>query len=505
MNKLRKLMVLSVCIVLAVVLVCSFIIFLILRDDAKEGSLRGESDTAELLWYMDVSGVRDAEEWSASGIFEEIYRESGIKPQIMIPDKNKSEKLDLMIASNNLPDIMMLDLNNADITKLIRLKKLLPIDELINSYVPEFKNRIDAGLWRDSTYDDGKLYGLPGDYIPEEILENRQYMGEYTYNVKKDIYEELGSPDMSTPDNFEAALRLFRNKYPYIQGRPSVPLSLFSSSENQAEIIERSFGIKEFFEDKDENLYIKYKDPDYINVIKFLNGLYRNKLLDPLAFIKKQEQLSDDFAAGRIFAIPMKYTSLENIAGTGPDDRQQSEYIAAEPMKAAEDVTFPGKCRYGTSFTMIPATGKLSEQAIDFIYLLWKKEEQQNKNGSTLKPMLRAFPSLYTPLEAQTGILDGNFLAAQKMADKYVDISNKYMENLNPDYGLPIGRIKSKLEDIVQKDFPLAIMAESENSSIVIFRGMLQRLEQAGLKKLEHYWTQRNMLNNSKSRYEYLE
>ena len=508
-NKFNKFIALPVCIALAaIILLCSIAA---VRFFNRNGSMSNAAkitdsgDPAAISWYIDSYHMPEGGQRQEQRQLENILAGTGLKPEITIPDKNKNEKFDLMIASNNLPDMITLNLEDVNISKLIRLKKLYPMDDLIRSHEPGFMKQLDAGLLRDTTYDDGKLYGLPGDYIPDSLLASGKNMGEYTYNVRKDIYIRLGSPDMSTPESFARALELFKTRYPVIEGKPSIPVSLFSGDMDQLTIVEASFGVKEFYADRNENLYIKFKDPGYTEIVRFLNNLYREGLLDPLAFIKKQQQLGEDVAAGRVFAMPGKYSSLKAMAQTGVGSENGTgnrfEYIAIEPMRAVPGAAFPGECRYGTTFTMVTSVSQKGDKAVRLIRVLWDMEEQENSGGKTLKSIFPAFPSMFYPLEYSRALLEPDSLAARKMADKYADTSNTYMKNMDPDYGLPIGLIKSKLEDIVQKDFPIAIMAESEDSANVIFRGMLQKMEQAGLKKLEHYWTERNKLNHSENKF----
>ncbi|MFD1907495.1 hypothetical protein ACFSQ7_31415 [Paenibacillus rhizoplanae] len=37
-----------------------------------------------------------------------------------------------------------------------------------------------------------------------------------TFLVRKDLYEEMGEPDLSTPEGFLGALQLLKDKYPRV-------------------------------------------------------------------------------------------------------------------------------------------------------------------------------------------------------------------------------------------------------------------------------------------------
>ncbi|MFD2877347.1 hypothetical protein ACFTAO_17130 [Paenibacillus rhizoplanae] len=44
-----------------------------------------------------------------------------------------------------------------------------------------------------------------------------------TFLVRKDLYEEMGEPDLSTPEGFLGALQLLKDKYPEYKGQPISP------------------------------------------------------------------------------------------------------------------------------------------------------------------------------------------------------------------------------------------------------------------------------------------
>lgn len=495
----------------------------------KAENAAGARERVGLEWYVDSSRVTMEKEWSQYPVLREISDRTGVEPQIEIPVKNKAEKLDLMIASGRFPDLLTLDADNVYINELVRMKKIKPLDELIAQYVPAFEGEIDGQLRRDMLYD-GLMYGLPGSYIPREMYVGKDGMGLSTYNVRRDVYLELGAPPMDTPERFTAALRLFRQKYPVIGGKPSVPFSLFGIGDDQLTVLERSFGIKEYYEDG-KKLVSKYKDPAYIRLVKFLNGLYEEGLMDPLAFIKKGEQIRDDLEQGRIFCIPAKYETLRELTRSPPAGKGK-EFTAVEPMKAVPDVSFPGRNRYGTTFTMIPAASQKQEETVRFLRYLWGEDanllmnfghEGQDysirngeivRSGQVVRRLsadrkgfeqetgIGVFPVLFYPYadNAYTADMQWDDGAGRQMADRYFDGSETYFEGMNPDYGLPIGRLQSKLEDIIRRDFPMAIMAESEDNAVATFNSMLLKMEQSGLDKLEQYWSVQYRINRTRLR-----
>ena len=66
------------------------------------------------------------------------------------------------------------------------------------------------------TQEDGHVYGYPNaSFTPEDYVKYKgKIVSNETFLVRKDIYEALGKPDMTTPEGFLKALRAAKKKFP---------------------------------------------------------------------------------------------------------------------------------------------------------------------------------------------------------------------------------------------------------------------------------------------------
>lgn len=502
---------------------------------ASPGSSVGESswkigDNINLDWYLNFSWWNHNKKWNEYPVLKEISDTTGVTPVWSIPTGDGTEKVNLMIATNALPDLVTMDQNDPSVQKLISQGLVYSYDELIEQYAPELKNEIPTDVWNFSRADDGKLYGLPSFFLPQWQFDEKYGVGANAYNVRKDIYEELGKPDMTTPDGLYNALKAFKEKYPTIGGKASIPMTLYENA-SYTFMIERSFGLESYYVNGDQVMH-SFKDPRYLDVVKYLNRLAREKLLDPEMYIKKVDQINEDLAAGRVFSAPHNNVNLVNSVNASLEQTKPgSGFIAVEPMKNQGEVKFPGYNRLGWTTTMVTKQAKDPAAAIKFIRYMWSKEgnllanyghEGADRDYTVTDGTLDQTPQVLerTAKDAlkwqeETGIFVNTFFhypyyriawpettEDQKnnriMADKYGFDNTIMTYKMSPDPTSAEGIINTQVSEIAKNEFSRVVLADSEEKAIANFNELVAKMDKAGLPKLEQYWTDRYKLNAEK-------
>lgn len=118
-----------------------------------------------------------------------------------------AQKLNTMIVSGNLPDVIVLD-RGKDVERLQQAGKLVALDPFLEKY-PEYARTVGEKTLNMLRSADGKLYQLPNWFINGE-----NGNGNAGYLVEKKIYKALGSPALETWEDLEAYLKLVKEKYP---------------------------------------------------------------------------------------------------------------------------------------------------------------------------------------------------------------------------------------------------------------------------------------------------
>lgn len=338
-----------------------------------------KQDTSPITfdWYMNFSWFN--KKWGGDATAEYITKKTGVKLNFIVPAGNENEKLNTLMASGSLPDFITLGWYEEGVRKMIEGKLVLPLNELANEYDPYFFKVADPAKLGWYTKDDGNVYGYPNassspaDY--EKYGEN--FTSNQTFAVRKDMYEALGKPDMSTPEGFLNALKLAKEKFPDVNGQPLIPLGLHEFTETGNYSLE---GYLQNFlaipQVKDGKLYDRRQDPEYLKWLKVFRQANQDGLLAKDIFIDKRPQMEEKIAQGRYFAMLYQRSDFaaQNTQLFQKDPNMV--YIAVDgPKNAAGDQpTLSGPGISGWTVTLISKNVKDKKRAIAFLSYLMSEE-----------------------------------------------------------------------------------------------------------------------------------
>lgn len=338
-----------------------------------------KSDTSPITfdWYMNFSWFN--KKWGGDATSEYITKKTGVKVNFIVPAGNENEKLNTMIASGKLPDFLTLGWSEEAVKKMIDGKLVLPINELADQYDPYFIKVADPAKLGWYTKPDGNVYGYPNaSSSPEDYKKyGSNFTSNQTFEVRKDMYEAIGSPDMSTPEGFLNALKLAKEKFPDVNGQPLIPLGLHEFGETGNYSLEGYLqNLLAIPQQVDGKLYDRRLDPEYITWLKTFRKANEMDLLSKDIFIDKRPQMEEKIAQGRYFAMLYQRSDFDaqNISLYQKDPN--TSYIAingpANSKKEAPTLSGPGIS--GWTLTLISKDVKDKKRAIEFLTYLISEE-----------------------------------------------------------------------------------------------------------------------------------
>lgn len=328
-------------------------------------------------WYVNFSWFN--KKWGGDATAEYITKKTGVGINFIVPAGNENEKLNTMIASGKLPDFLTLGWYEEGVRKMIEGDLVLPLNELADQYDPYFIKVADPAKLGWYTKEDGNVYGYPNASSSPADYEKygSNFTSNQTFVVRKDMYEAIGSPDMSTPEGFLNALKLAKEKFPEVNGQPLIPLGLHEFTETGNYSLE---GYLQNFlaipQVKDGKLYDRRLDPEYISWLKTFRQANQDGLLSKDIFIDKRAQMEEKIAQGRYFAMLYQRSDFatQNISLYQKDPN--TAYIAvngpANSAKAAPTLSGPGIS--GWTVTLISKDVKDKKRAIEFLTYLISEE-----------------------------------------------------------------------------------------------------------------------------------
>lgn len=304
-------------------------------------------------WYVNYTGHYATKPWTEYEALKTVAEITGITVTGEIPTIDPTEKMRMMMATNDLPDLITIGFGDPIGHELIAGGHVLCLEDLINQYVPEFNDELPQILREIGTYDDidGKMWSISGVTNPEWLLKEKKDpgIGNFSYNVRKDLWMDLGEPSIATPDDLYNTLKLFKQTYPTLEGKTSIGIGAYAGGEDVLMTIGYSFGVYNVYYDEETRICTtKYLDPDYPRFIEYLNRLYREGLMDPDMFGKDSQTATEDLSS-RVFMLPYVWHALDQGANQILESKDpDSHFIAIPPMDATgEGFKFPGASRVG--------------------------------------------------------------------------------------------------------------------------------------------------------------
>lgn len=406
------------------------------KESVESNGEGWKSDTSPITfdWYINYPWFTT--KWGNNSVSNYVTKKTGVRINFMAPSGDGKEKLNAMIDLGKLPDFITLSSWDEEYRSIIKEKLALPLDKLAEQYDTYFFKVTDKQKLEWYKESDGYTYCYPNYSLG--IKDTKDFKEEnpsnQTFLVRKDIYEAIGKPDMRTPEGFLNALKKAKEKFPYINDEPLIPLGLdeFNDSGNLSldSILPNFLAIP--FE-KDGKIYDRITDPEYIRWLRVLRKANEIGLLSKDIFGDKRAQMAEKIAKGRYFSMLYQRTDM---------DEQQLELYRTDKNKIYIPVDGPANSKLdeprlasdsisGWTVTLISKDCKNPERAIKFLsYLIseegnkdlylgekditWKyvngKEQFKPEVLNLLNNDRKAFNEKYAAEETYWMLMDVNFI-----------------------------------------------------------------------------------------------
>jgi putative aldouronate transport system substrate-binding protein len=331
------------------------------------------ADKVDLTWYLNFSWFTTP--WGENLISKTITEETGVNIEFIVPAGNEAEKLNSLIASDSLPDLLTLGWWEPQVGQMIEDEMVYALDELATQYDPYWFDVADKGRVGWFTQPDGHIYGYPNSsFSPADYEKYDNISSNQTFLVRKDMYEAIGSPDMTTPEGFVAAVKAAKEQFPEVNGQSLIPVGAHefgATGNNSFDLFLSNFLAIPY--EKDGKVYARYTDPELIRWLKAFRELGAEGYLADDIFIDKRAQMEEKLAQGRYFAMLYQRTDMANQQKILYANDPNSIYIAVDGPKntAGDAYTLPGTGINGWTLTMISKNCERPDRAIQlFSYLM---------------------------------------------------------------------------------------------------------------------------------------
>ena len=338
-----------------------------------------EQNPVTLNWYINYSWF--PMDWGKNMVSKQITKDTGVNINFVTPAGNQEETINALVASDSLPDIVTLGWWEPQINDMIKNKMVYALNELADQYDPYFYEVTDPTVVNWYSDESGDIYGYPNSaYTPEAVETHSNIGSNQTFLVRKDIYEAIGSPDMTTQEGFEAAVKKAVEMFPEVDGKPLIPIGSHIFEENGCNSFDNF--LMNFLAvpyEKDGKLYDRHTDPEYLSWLKFFRKLGEEGYLSSDIFVDQRTQMNEKVAEGRYFCMLYQRTDIADQESTLYEKNPDSIYIAVDGPKNSkgDDYVLPTNAINGWTLTLISKNCRHPDRAIAFLDYMMSEEGQK--------------------------------------------------------------------------------------------------------------------------------
>ncbi len=328
-------------------------------------------------------------------------------------------------------------------------------------------------------------------------------------------------------------MRKFRDNYPAVDGKPSIPLTL--NSDHMPTVVgtfKGMYGMKNYYE-QDGKVMLDIRHPRYAEMMKFINQLSTEGLLDGEWAVNKSQIFEQKLASGRVFAsgggLPSEPNRLLRQQNGEDTDKQFYAFKVIAPGVNPAETTYGPRSSLGWDAIGITVANKHPEETLKFMDFLVSEEGQyllqwglegehwDMADGKHVPhpEVLKGFRDNWNEYAKATGIRkwtwfikngNGSDGTPYDLAAKYdrdpiskhalVSMENStwdtsIYDNLGPDGGTPEALVEQKIKDLTDKAFTSMVYAESAGDVDQLYNKLITNLNANHADKIEKIFTEK--------------
>ncbi|MCY9667274.1 ABC transporter substrate-binding protein [Paenibacillus alginolyticus] len=270
----------------------------------NKGTDSKKDDIKPITFTMFSEDINQNYENMQSPVGKKITELTGVSLKIDYPVGDAKQKVSLMAASNDYPDFIYA---KGDSNLIVNAGGFIDLAPLIDKYAPNLKKLYGDYMKRLRWNKDDKAIYTLGAYG----VGQQQWEPATGFELQHGVVKELGYPKLRTIQDFENAIKTYKDKHPTVDGQPTIGLSLLAddwriliSVTNPAVFATGGPDDGEWYVDpKTQKAVYHFTRPEEKEYFKWLNHMNDIGLLDPESFVQKYDQYQAKISSGRVLGL----------------------------------------------------------------------------------------------------------------------------------------------------------------------------------------------------------
>ncbi len=276
------------------------------------------------------------ETWGQDPVSQRITEQTGISFECVAPVTDDDTKLSLLISSDDLPDIVVSDWNDKNWSAMLQNGMLADLEQVASENAPKlFTECIDPELQDFVRQDDGTIRFLLGHWRTSEDIQwylDHDYLIATNQSVilmRQDYLDEIGNPVIDTPEAFMAACEQIKEKHP-----DKVAFYTGGETKSGPGALRTHFGVGSYYVGEDGTVSGSYRNPEYLNMYKWINEMTRKGLMDQESFVDTEQEKDAKSLAGDVAS----YLWTIGEANKVPADNSETIYYPMKPWNTYKQI-----------------------------------------------------------------------------------------------------------------------------------------------------------------------
>lgn len=307
-------------------------------DTQQQENTQESLDPVTFTFYS-ADGLEDT--WT-DPVAQTITEKTGVTLKMDYPADSNDSRIELMVATGEYPDFVFA---KGSVSALIRNDALIDMSDLIDEYGPNIK-KLYGDEYENLRYssEDPSIYQLCSDKVQEETLETSG-----TAQLQWAVLQENQYRVPYTLEEYTQMIRDYMEKYPMINGKPTIGISIVCSDWHWYTMLSNPSGYMNgsadngqwIVDDEKQEVYYKHAADGQKEYFKWLNEMYNEGILDPEFATQTHEDFVLKVAEGRVLGLldeEWDYTSAEISLRA---DGQEEHTYAGLPVTIDRSVKCP--------------------------------------------------------------------------------------------------------------------------------------------------------------------
>ena len=307
--------------------------------DTQQQETTQESLEPVTFTFYSADGLEDT--WT-DPVAQTITEKTGVTLKMDYPADSNDNRIELMVATGEYPDFVFA---KGSVSTLIRNDALIDMSDLIDEYGPNIK-KLYGDEYENLRYssEDPSLYQLCSDKVQEETLETSG-----TAQLQWAVLQENQYRVPYTLEEYTQMIRDYMEKYPMINGKPAIGISIVCSDWHWYTMLSNPSGYMNgsadngqwIVDDEKQEVYYKHAADGQKEYYKWLNEMYNEGILDPEFATQTHEDFVLKVAEGRVLGLldeEWDYTGAEISLRA---DGQEEHTYAGLPVTIDRSVKCP--------------------------------------------------------------------------------------------------------------------------------------------------------------------